>query len=592
MKTLKAFFKSFFSEVVGHDNRFLFGCWCCAVVSILCFGLVLGTDSVSILGVAESREYHVNFDSSVEIKHVHVLPNQIVKKGDLLIELSQADLDLQLRTLRARFDRLSAEIKLRKQISLLARDIPHLPDSADPLQVELNDTKREIGLIESKLRNLFVFSEVDGAVGSVNFKDGEKAPAFAPLITLVPINPTYVSGYVNENLRSSVKVGQAMVVSSVAGAKVQGQVISVGSRIVPIPQRLLRIQSLPAWGREVVLKIPESNEFLLGEKVTVRHSWGITLFSTAQADESETKWEPTHPTIENIHFPAQITDQFRPEVSGLVYLPEVRQFAVISDDYPNSRPLILLMNQHGEVAEQMLPIEGLDKMEDIESISVQDSYLYLLSSLSATKKSHLKKERQLFVKIKRDGLKFQLEKEMDLRTALLDAIKNSSDRVLRDIYSHAQGGREDDLEVEGHFVKGDDLYLALKRPILFKNQGIILRIKALERALTKGRISPDDVTVAFQFQYQLPNVDSEIYLTDIISEGDLVYVASSCRDEQCSALWKLSPGAKTAELVQEFNVRKLEGIAVSPNPRQIYGVFDTKHAQFIAIPFLTAKRRE
>ncbi|WP_374075348.1 HlyD family secretion protein [Bdellovibrio bacteriovorus] len=593
MKTLKAFFKSFFGDVIGHDNKILFGCWCCAVVLILALGLVLGSESVSILGVAESREYHVNFDNPVEIKRVHVMPNQVVKKGDLLVELSQADLDLQLRTLKARQDRLSAELKLRRQIYRLTRDVTRLPDEADPLQVELVDTRREIDLIENKLRNLFVFADVDGAVAAVNYKDGEKAPAFAPLVTLVPINPTYVNGYVNENLRSSISIGQIVDVSSAGGAVVQGQVIGVGSRIVPIPERLLRIQSLPAWGREVVVKIPTANGFLLGERVTVKKSWRLSLFSSAQADEKELQWDVVHQSLADIRFPAGITNQFQPEVSGIAYLPEIRQFALISDDYPESRPLILLMNQNGEVAEQTLPIEGLDEMEDIESVSLQGPYIYLLSSLSATSKGNLKKARQLFVQVKRDGLHFRMEKEVDLRGALLAALKNSTDPALKSIFLHSRGTKKDDLEIEGHFVKGDDLYVALKRPILQKHEGLILRIKSLGNLFDKGQVATSDVSIAYRFQLKLPQADSEFYLTDITFEGDSVYVASSCRSDKCSAVWKVMPGTTTAELVQEFDVRKLEGIAIAPASRQIYGVFDNKkNGKFITIPYMSAKVRE
>jgi|GEM_PF-1388896 len=594
MKTLKSLIRSFFEDVVGTDNRFLFAVWILALSLILGFGFVLSYEPVSIQGVAESREYQVNFDNAVEIKHIYVLPNQIVKKGDLLIELNQTDLEQQLRVLKSRYDRLSAELKLRQQISRLTSEGVVLPLSADPLQVELTDTQREMSVIENRMRNLFVFAEVDGAVGTVNFKSGEKAPAFAPLITLVPLNPTYVNGYVNENYRSSVSVGEMVEVSSAGGKSVQGRVVSVGSRIVPIPQRLLRIQSLPAWGREVVVKIPVHNDFLLGEKVSVRKNWGLSLFSTAQADESESKWAaPAQVMIEDMNIPDSITEQFRPEISGLVYLPEVRQFAMISDDYPDSRPLILLMDSAGEVSSRMIPIENLDKMKDIESISLQGPYLYIMSSLSANKKNHLDAGRQMFVKVRREGLRFTLEKKMDLRLALIKALESSRDPVLKDIAARALGTEQSDLEVEGHAVQGDALYVALKRPVLVANQGIILKIESLEQMLETGSIDPKDLSVAARFQMPFRDPEERLSISDLIIDGDSFYIATSCHEQKCSAVWRLSPQSSRAELMQELTARKLEGIAIHPGERKIYGVFDSKKKfRLVTIPYAGVKRTE
>lgn len=590
MKNLKEYFRSFSEDVVGTDNHLLFVVWWVAIILILALGFFLNSQPVSLLGVAESREYQVNFDNPVEIKRVHVLPGQVVKKGDLLIELNQTDLESQLRILRSRFDRLSAELKLRKQISYVAKDVVSLPISADPLQVELLDTRREIEMIETRLRNLFVFAEIDGAVGAVNFKDGEKAPAFAPLVTLVPLNPSYVNGYVNENLKASVEIGQIMEVSSVGGKSVQGRVISVGARIVQIPERLLRIQTLPAWGREVVIKIPEQNGFLLGEKVSVHKSWGISLFSTAQADERTLKWEPTHVFVEDIRIPSVITDQFKPEISGITYLPEIRQFALVSDDYPESRPMLLLMNPQGEVSSQMLPIEGIGEMNDIESLSNEGSYLYMLSSLSADPKGRLNPTRQIFAKIHRDGLKFKLEEKVDLREALLNVIAESEDPILHQIRRQVD---RDDLEVEGHVVQGDRLLIALKRPVLRENEGIILQVNSMQKLFATGHISRDDLKIFSRFQMSLSHSLARMSLTDIALQGDLLYVASSCHQEKCSALWSVKAGAEKAELIQELNVKKLEGVAIFEARKKIFGVFDSKkRAQFVEIPYAATKRQE
>jgi len=54
-----------------------------------------------------------------------------------------------------------------------------------------------------------------------------------------------------------------------AGKGVVGEVVGLSSRIVPFPTRMWKMPELPVYGREVTIKIPEENPFLLGEMVTI-----------------------------------------------------------------------------------------------------------------------------------------------------------------------------------------------------------------------------------------------------------------------------------------------------------------------------------
>lgn len=584
MKTLSALLRSFFLDVIGPDNKVLMFAWIMAVTLILSLGFFLGSESVMVLGVAESREYQVNFDTAVEIKQVHVQPGQIVKKGDLLVELKQSEWATRLRELKKGLHRLQAEDRLRNQISRLTRDRSHLPADVDPLQVDIEETEREIALLEHRMKNLFVLAEVDGAVGAVNFKNGEKAPAFAPLITLMPIHPTYVNGYINENLISNLQINQTVEVSSQGGKTVRGLVVHIGSRIVPIPERLLRIRTLVAYGREVVVEIPAKNEFLLGEKVSVQKTWGWNLFDTAQADEKPDKNLRITGEPQELVIPMNLSDGFSPELSGMVYLPDLRQFAVVSDDYPTKVPRILLMNEHGQIQDQMHQIDGLEEMDDLESISSQGQNIFLMSSMSPTKKGKLKEVRQQFAKIHRSGLHFKLEKQINLAKSLLQALGKSQDPELKKIAQFKSDDPEKAFEIEGHDVDDKDLYLALKGPVFLKNQGVILKVKNFQTLFEEGDLKPEAVTLAHRFQMALPDKNSEMTLSELKHNGSNIWVASSCLKDACSALWKLNPGSDKAELIQEFKVKGLEGFARFGETDKIYGVFDQKKkSQYVVI---------
>ena len=563
--------KNPFKELVGEDNKILLAGWCMAVAVILGMGLLFSSESVSILGVAESREFQVNFSNSVEIKHMHVMPGQTVKKGDLLAELSQSELELQLRTLRSRADRLAAELKLRGQISAITNETLELPSAADPLKTEWLDTKQEIILLENRLKNLFVFAEVDGTVGAVNFKDGEKAPSFAALITLHPLNPTYVNGYINENLQSHIEIGQKVEVKSGGGKSIQGVVVSMGSRIVPIPERLLRIQSLPAWGREVVVQIPPVNPFLLGEKVSVQKTYGISLFSTAQADEKTGKSNVTVHEPAPVEFPDSLMREFHPEISGMIFIPELKQFLLVSDDYPQQRPEFLLMNLQGQIQTQRLQISGLERMEDIESVSYDGENIYLLSSLSPTKKGQVKKARHMFAKVHRRGMDFILENSIDLRESLVKAMSTSKDPDIQHIFA-----LQEELEIEGHAIQGDELLIALKNPLSGEGESVLLSVSNFQGLFEDGRITSDDVKVLAKLKLRFPDRDVQLTVTDMIVEGDVIYLASSCRKEDCSAIWRLHAVNGAVQLVSEFKIKHLEAIELLPSTEELYGFFESK----------------
>jgi HlyD family secretion protein len=108
-------------------------------------------------------------------------------------------------------------------------------------------------------------------IGMVKFKEGEKVSPFDTILTLHPAAPSYVKGYIHENVYSRVATGDTVEVRSFTDNRqaTTGKVAGVGSRIVIYPERLQKRVDIPIWGREVIIKIPDNNSFLLGEKVLI-----------------------------------------------------------------------------------------------------------------------------------------------------------------------------------------------------------------------------------------------------------------------------------------------------------------------------------
>jgi HlyD family secretion protein len=74
-------------------------------------------------------------------------------------------------------------------------------------------------------------------------------------------------------------LGEAVKVTTLAGTgkAVVGEVVGLSSRIVAFPERMWKMPEMPVYGREVTIKIPENNPFLLGEMVTISETSGKKL---------------------------------------------------------------------------------------------------------------------------------------------------------------------------------------------------------------------------------------------------------------------------------------------------------------------------
>ena len=133
---------------------------------------------------------------------------------------------------------------------------------------ELRSRRQELQRQQARLN---VVASAAGRVGSVLFRPGDVVPAFASIITLHGAAPELVKGYIHEDVINEVSVGREVWVRSMAAGQqlLTGTVESLGSRIVAYPDRLLKNRGVPAWGREVVIRLDDGNRLLLGEKVSI-----------------------------------------------------------------------------------------------------------------------------------------------------------------------------------------------------------------------------------------------------------------------------------------------------------------------------------
>lgn len=167
-----------------------------------------------------------------------------------------------------------AEEDIRIQYDLLA-------SVESPSKVKSEILNTEIAHYEREKDKLSIYAPSDGLIGNVTCKEGENISAFSTLMNFYKHNPTLVKGFVHESMILQVQVGDVLEVSSSLhpDVKIEGKVFGLGSRIVEIPERLRKIPEHKTYGREVLIKIPEENDFLQKEKVLLNTKANVRGFS-------------------------------------------------------------------------------------------------------------------------------------------------------------------------------------------------------------------------------------------------------------------------------------------------------------------------
>jgi multidrug resistance efflux pump len=206
-------------------------------------------------------QYDINRELVSELRSINKGETSTSEGGDsanpIVIKIQQLKRELALA-------QDTAQINMRR----LKGELSY---AGDPLAERVKGLKKELEMLMEEKEKLYKIAHINGLIGAVNFKEGEKVSPFTPIVTLHTESPSYILGYIHENTYSRVYVGQKVSVHSIGDKahSVAGEVVGVGSRIVEYPTRLRKSPDIQLWGREVTIKIPDTNTFLLGEKVMI-----------------------------------------------------------------------------------------------------------------------------------------------------------------------------------------------------------------------------------------------------------------------------------------------------------------------------------
>ena len=457
-----------------------------------------------------------------------------------------------------------------------------LSSSGDPLAEQVIRLEDELRILNAERAGQLITAQIAGLIGSVNFKAGEKVSPFAPILTLHAASPSFVRGYIHEDVYSQVAVKQKVRVQSNQDRrhKVEGEVVGVGARIVEYPERLRRRPDILIWGREIIIRLPPDNRFLLGEKVLIsmpggalKHgplAPGASLQAPVPAVAAPSAPEPRDIRPHAVAAaglagaPAEVPGI---EASGLLWLPDLSRFLVVSDETPRKQALVYLMDTAFRI-EKPLQVRGLDGMDDMEAIAQgSGGTVWLLSSQSRAKGGKLKAERKLLVKASRKGDVLALEG----RISLLDRLDSLS-RGRKDLDWAAwlqEGLAAGTIDIEGLAEKDGDLYFGFKAP-LRDGKAVILRVAGADAFLAGRPKGTESISLWKTLDLKDARTGTPSGIADLVfTEGD-AWLLSTGTDPKgkgaedarhAGALWRLRAGEDRAVELKDFGGAKPEGLA-------------------------------
>ncbi len=244
-------------------------------------------------------------------KEILNLQSEKVEKQKLLeskIELLKSEINLIQNDTKNEIRRIDARIGLNKSLSEgISENATSAPDSLSELQLQkksiqekgaleiesvnirMNDVLQDHEFDQSQIQatielrqqelnwrlqeqeKLNKYAIFDGVIDDVNVKPGEQVEAYSSLLSINPVQPTTVIGYLVGSKDRSRSLGDVVTIRSMeqSNLSTQGTIIGFGS-VSMLPQILQKSTAVNAFGLEVFIEIDTENPLPVGEKVMIQ----------------------------------------------------------------------------------------------------------------------------------------------------------------------------------------------------------------------------------------------------------------------------------------------------------------------------------
>ncbi|MFZ5441770.1 MAG: esterase-like activity of phytase family protein [Myxococcota bacterium] len=277
----------------------------------------------------------------------------------------------------------------------------------------------------------------------------------------------------------------------------------------------------------------------------------------------------------------------QPELSGITWVPQLRRYLVLSDDTglldtPSwHSPWLFSLDVEGRFDPAPRVLEGLDELDDAESITPGPEGTYFLTTSHAlSKKGKSKPPRRQLLWLALEGERLRAKGRFDLTTFALPELVT---------------GHEAELDIEALAFRDGALFVGLKAPLDDAGRAAIVRIDDATALFTGGkkRALPQPRVWA-RPKLEVPDAEGKPVpegVTDLLflPDGTLLVAANAPKSgapDGGGAVWRLAGPDAAPVLVQRFPGLKPEGLTLSPDGRQVVVVFDRgpEAAQWVRLP--------
>lgn len=270
-----------------------------------------------------------------------------------------------------------------------------------------------------------------------------------------------------------------------------------------------------------------------------------------------------------------------PELSGIAWCPPLKRYLIVSDDTGKDEdgtkhaPFVLGLDEQGQLDPTPIPIVGVNKVNDPESICAgpQNTY-FLITSHSLNRSNKTPKPRRQLLHLELVQRSLQVLGKTDLTH--LEGTKS-----LLDIARLPNDAR---LDIEAITFHERALFIGLKSPLTKEGKAVILQLADPVNAIQEGKISHQSLTRFLQVPLCHSGQDTRVCqgISDLLflADGSLVLTANAPKggpSDGGGSLWHVpSPVTQSKPvLLQRFPGKKPEGVALSASGRDVIIVFDT-----------------
>lgn len=135
--------------------------------------------------IVSQSQNDLAFERQGVIRTVNVKPGDLVKEGDVLCELDTGDLDYQIRGKELYIKRAELNIKLLKEQGASQTEI-------DKQQLDKEILEHEIETLYEEKEAMVIKAPVDGAVISVNSREGDWVDSQSTILTVIDPDSVYI----------------------------------------------------------------------------------------------------------------------------------------------------------------------------------------------------------------------------------------------------------------------------------------------------------------------------------------------------------------------------------------------------------------